>query len=430
MRKDWKHNRKDGGKCWEYFGREYSFRMVRGRRRKKQTLALLLTAGFLALPGSWMSGAGTGAVTAFGAEDSLIEDTGEEIEVNSGADLDELKAAEQAQTEPLTEPVIQDDTLILEPASADSLENFLTELTSQESPTGSDGELEIGAYIREVMEGYGYTVSEQSFHEGFLNENGVDVPGINIIAERGANGENRYSDILIVSTHYDSKTSPEEGDPLANDKSGAAVLLETARILASLETDTDVCFLFLSGEEDGLYGSTRFVEGLEEEYRGRIVGQIHVEQVGYDENAPYVLMTVDGEETVMGSLLRQEGLAWEGQVLTDESTSDGIDDMAEAEDTGEAQNGGSSQDGILEDSSEGQDGTAQPNDWDYIQDQQTSIQSFAQSGFDAVTLIQDLDQVNLEDGASPQTEQLQKVTDILAMTVGRIMSAQSGSLLG
>ena len=367
--------------------------------KKKRYMIWLLTAGLLAAGNLYAGGFRALAQE----EDLLIEDTGEEFIIHSGEDLEELKAAEQAQTEPVTEPVIQEETLVLEPASSDSLEGFLTELTREESPTGSDGELNIGAYIRETMEGYGYTVSEQNFHEGFLNENGVDAPGVNIIAERGANAQTRYQDILIISTHYDSKTSPQEGDPLANDKSGAAVLLETARILAGLETDTDICFLFFSGEEDGLYGSLRFTESLEEEYRSRIVGQIHIEQAGYGENAPWVLLTADGEENLLGNLLRQEGLTEEEQA---ESEIQEEGSLAETEASGER------------------------NSWEYRQDDATSIRHLAQAGIRAVTVIQDTELSELEADAVPRTEKLQEITDILAMTAGKIMSPASGSLLG
>lgn len=386
---------------------------------RKRALCLIAAAGLLAAPQS-LTGTGIFCSQALGAEteDLLIVDEGVEVEVNSGADLEELKAAEraQAQTEPETE-VILDQRPVLEAASADMLEEFLAELTKEESPTGSDGELEMASYIREVMEGYGYTVSEQHFHEGFLNENGVDAPGINIIAERGANAETRHSDILIVSTHYDSKTCPQEGDALANDKSGAAVLLETARILAGVETDTDICFLFLSGEEDGLYGSLRFVEFLEEEYRSRIVGQIHVEQAGYDETAPYVLMTADGEANALGDLLREEGLTKDQELL------ESLEDGGDAE-TGIEENAG-------EEYSGDEPGAAEnpPQNWDYTQDQQTSIRHFAESGIRAVTLIQELSGVSLEGDATPRIEELQKITDVLAMAVARVMSEQTGSLL-
>ena len=196
----------------------------------------------------------------------------------SGIDLEELIAAERESEEQARmqmEELLEDPQLVLEPARKDKLQEYLEELMKEESPIGSDGELLCSRYISRVMEEYGYTVSEQSFHEGFLNEDGVDAPGVNIIAERGADSENRTNGIFIISTHYDSKTKPEPQDPFANDKTGAAVLLEMARILSYVDTDTDICFLFLSGEEDGLYGSVNFIKSLSEENKARITGVLY-----------------------------------------------------------------------------------------------------------------------------------------------------------
>ena len=236
-------------------------------------------------------------------EDLLIEDDGEVAVNKSGIDLEELIAAERESEEQARmqmEELLEDPQLVLEPARKDKLQEYLEELMKEESPIGSDGELLCSRYISRVMEEYGYTVSEQSFHEGFLNEDGVDAPGVNIIAERGADSENRTNGIFIISTHYDSKTKPEPQDPFANDKTGAAVLLEIARILSYVDTDTDICFLFLSGEEDGLYGSVNFIKSLSEENKARITGVLYVEKVGYDSDYPYVLGTADGEENDVG----------------------------------------------------------------------------------------------------------------------------------
>ena len=109
--------------------------------------------------------------------------------------------------------------------------------------------------------------------------------------------------------------------------------METARILAGLETDTDICFLFFSGEEDGLYGSLRFTESLEEEYRSRIVGQIHIEQARLREKCS--LGAADsgrGRKSSGGNLLRQEGLTEEEQA---ESEIQEEGSLAETEASGE-----------------------------------------------------------------------------------------------
>lgn len=431
--------------------RERQERAGKNRRSfRVKTAGICLMAGLLLM-------AGAGSAAADETEDGLlIEDDGEEVVDQSGASLEELQAQEAAAETPQTEAsqILTDEDPTLERASADMLQLYLDGLTGMASPIGSDGELEIGQYIKSAMENMGYEISEQNFHEGFLNANGVDAPGINIIVERGADAENRHSDILIISTHYDSKSFPEEGDPFSNDKTGAAVLLEMARILSGVETDTDICFLFLSGEEDGLYGSANFVRTLGEEYNGRIAGVIDVERVGYTGDFRYVLKTTDQKENTLGNLLREEAASYG---LADADTPEAIGLQA---DPGVA---GNDLESHAEGNAAGQDETEAQNwwDWQYLADEAATQKSFADAGIMAVTVSQDTAEAenNAEENAGdelktpdemseetdsatadseatgnaeevkPEITRLQQITDILASVVARIMSEKTGSLL-
>ena len=431
--------------------RERQERAGKNRRSfRVKAAGICLMAGLLLM-------AGAGSAAADETEDGLlIEDDGEEVVDQSGASLEELQAQEAAAETPQTEApqILTDEDPTLERASADMLQLYLDGLTGMASPIGSDGELEIGQYIKSAMENMGYEISEQNFHEGFLNANGVDAPGINIIAERGADAENRHSDILIISTHYDSKSFPEEGDPFSNDKTGAAVLLEMARILSGVETDTDICFLFLSGEEDGLYGSANFVRTLGEEYNGRIAGVIDVERVGYTGDFRYVLKTTDQKENTLGNLLREEAASYG---LADADTPEAIGLQA---DPGVA---GNDLESHAEGNAAGQDETEAQNwwDWQYLADEAATQKSFADAGIMAVTVSQDTAEAenNAEENAGdelktpdemseetdsatadseatgnaeevkPEITRLQQITDILASVVARIMSEKTGSLL-
>ena len=259
-----------------------------------------------ALTGSTTSsGSGIGGGGAYRGMDDEDEDDESYYDLH----LDEGDA-DEVQSEALNEspgPLIA--------ASRDRIQEYLDAMTEVESPTGSDGELTVASYIETKMGELGYTVQEQAFHEGVLNEDGIDAPGVNILAERGANSQtNRKKDIFLVVTHYDSKRSPDEDDPFANDKSGAAALIETARILAEVVTDTDVCFLFLSGQEDGGYGAQNFFAALSEENLARISGVLSVERVGYDSDTPYVLKTLTGESNSLGDIVQQLGLTNDAQI--------------------------------------------------------------------------------------------------------------------
>lgn len=351
-------------------------------------------------------------VAAEEEEGLLIEDFGEVEIDNSGAKLEELKeeerreaeeerrkaeeaaaaeAAAEAEARELAEAMAAE--FRLEGADPVILQQHLEVLTEIESPIGSDGELICASYIAEVMEQYGFTISEQHFHEGFVNENGVDAPGLNIIAERGADTapEKRTNDIFIVTTHYDSKTNPAEDDPFANDKTGAAVLLETARILSQVETDADICFVFFSGEEDGLYGSANFVDFMAEDYAHRVAGVIHVELVGYAPDYAYLLKTWDGQENEVGNLVKASELAGA---------------MIEAED------------GTTEE-------VMEEERWIWAEDSLTAQYNFIQKNMPAVTVSQDVfgeyaEQCKISEALEALDEQEKQAENLNAVSEGEI----------
>jgi len=100
------------------------------------------------------------------------------------------------------------------------------------------------------------------------------VQGRNVIAKRG------QSPLVIVGAHYDSVP----GSPGANDNaSGTVTVLELARQLANSPLSERVWFMFFDGEEDGLWGSRRFVEQNPELVRG-LKAMLNLDMVGVDVN--------------------------------------------------------------------------------------------------------------------------------------------------
>jgi Iap family predicted aminopeptidase len=102
-----------------------------------------------------------------------------------------------------------------------------------------------------------------------------EVQGRNVIARRSS-----QNPLVIVGAHYDSVP----GSPGANDNaSGTVTVLELARQLADSPLAAQIWFLFFDGEEDGLWGSRRFVEQNPEIVRG-LKGMLNLDMVGVNVN--------------------------------------------------------------------------------------------------------------------------------------------------
>lgn len=97
------------------------------------------------------------------------------------------------------------------------------------------------------------------------------VQGRNVIAKRGTAAPE-----VVVGGHYDSVP----GAPGANDNaSGTVTTLELARQLADSPLAQRTWFILFDGEEDGLWGSRRFVEANPELVRG-LKAMLNIDMVG------------------------------------------------------------------------------------------------------------------------------------------------------
>lgn len=195
-----------------------------------------------------------------------------------------------AETIPVETPAPEEE----KPAAVDEgkLREYLTDLTSTIRYTGSEEEKASAEIIQKVLTDFGYETSLQTFEAD-------KASGTNVIAVKKASGP--APDILIVSAHHDSVAYGPGADDNA---SGVAVLLETARVLAGLPTDTEIRFVSFAGEEEGRLGSRAYVESLTDAERQRVIGDIQVDMLGYIHDYNVELGTIDGEPTMLGDLLQ------------------------------------------------------------------------------------------------------------------------------
>jgi hypothetical protein len=109
------------------------------------------------------------------------------------------------------------------------------------------------------------------------------VPGgtsRNLIADRPGDGEDR--EVVLVTAHLDSvniqgfsATAPGADD----NASGSAGVLAIGRALAGRSTRHDLRLVLFGGEEQGLFGSRHYVNGLDADERARISAVINMDMI-------------------------------------------------------------------------------------------------------------------------------------------------------
>lgn len=130
--------------------------------------------------------------------------------------------------------------------------------------------------IESHFQGLGLASRPMAINGGCLSGLCNEVAGFNVVGVK--KGSTRPDEIILVAGHYDS-TSPVacRAAPGANDNaSGAAGVMELARVFAGLKNEATLLFVVFSGEEQGLLGSKRFAQflarsGLQSQVKGFVV---------------------------------------------------------------------------------------------------------------------------------------------------------------
>ncbi len=131
----------------------------------------------------------------------------------------------------------------------------------------------IADYLADKLTGYGYTVTFEEFLSG-------STPCRNIVATR--TGTTLPDEYVILGAHYDSiSPDPTNTAPGAEDNgSGTAAVMEIARIAAGRDFERTIQIVLFDSEEQGLYGSTYFVQQATGSGRN-IIAAITMDMVAY-----------------------------------------------------------------------------------------------------------------------------------------------------
>lgn len=186
---------------------------------------------------------------------------------------------------------------IVEEISAKSIEatirklvSFGTRHTLSETESETRGIGTARKWIKAELERYGRESGgrlQVEFDE-FTQEASPRVPKpvqlVNVVATLpGKQGESRDR-MYVVSGHYDSRCTDvldaTSDAPGANDDgSGTAAVMEMARVMSRYEFDATLVFLAVTGEEQGLYGSTHWAKSAAEK-KLNVAGMITNDIVG------------------------------------------------------------------------------------------------------------------------------------------------------
>jgi Zn-dependent M28 family amino/carboxypeptidase len=116
----------------------------------------------------------------------------------------------------------------------------------------------------------------------------VNKPQRNVIAELpGRHDDN----VVMAGAHLDSV---QAGPGINDNGSGSAVLLELGQQLGNFKPDNTLRFAWWGGEEEGLLGSTAYVEDLTEAQRNDIALYLNFDMVG---SPNYIFMVYDADQS-------------------------------------------------------------------------------------------------------------------------------------
>lgn len=118
--------------------------------------------------------------------------------------------------------------------------------------TGSAENTNALNWLKAKYQSYGYTagqITEDSFN--YSNTSSKNL----IITKTGTVYPNTY---VIICGHYDTVNGPGVSD----NGSGTSIMLEAARILKDVPTEYSIKFIHFSGEEQGLLGSSHYVNNV------------------------------------------------------------------------------------------------------------------------------------------------------------------------
>eukprot|EP00456_Euglypha_rotunda_P015029 TRINITY_DN14791_c0_g1_i10.p1 TRINITY_DN14791_c0_g1~~TRINITY_DN14791_c0_g1_i10.p1 ORF type:complete len:444 (+),score=32.76 TRINITY_DN14791_c0_g1_i10:193-1524(+) len=135
-------------------------------------------------------------------------------------------------------------------------------------------------WVQQQMEGYGFTVTQQTFRSDMCN---------NLIAEKRGTRDVTPWRVVVIGAHIDSRAGTSANNltaaPGADDNaSGSAMLLELARLISEkgFTTAADIRLAFWCGEEQGLLGSDAGAQSMTTNANFKIDAYFNGDMIGWN----------------------------------------------------------------------------------------------------------------------------------------------------
>lgn len=127
-----------------------------------------------------------------------------------------------------------------------------------------------------------------------------------MVTKQPATKKDTSDDIVIIGAHYDSV---DQAPGASDNASGTSVVLELARMFKDVSINKELRILFFGAEEEGLYGSEKYVSAMTEDEIKRSVAMFNLDMVGNADAGDLAIQTVDGMDntaTIVASKAHEE----------------------------------------------------------------------------------------------------------------------------
>ncbi len=183
----------------------------------------------------------------------------------------------------ITDPQVQ---ALVDLVDDDRYYNTIAQLVSYNSRNTFSASVDDARdWLATEMMNLGLTVTTPSF--SVFGTTAYNVVGV-------IEGTTYPEEVLVIGGHYDSVPSSGAAPGAEDNASGAAGVIESARVLSTMDSQRTLVFICFGGEEQGLYGSADYVSDMTATERSNFQAALTMDMISYTADAEMdVLLETD-----------------------------------------------------------------------------------------------------------------------------------------